>query len=197
MITDISQLDPNGTYTYADYLKWQFEERLELIRGKIFYDLIQSPGTKHQRVLSHLLQCFYPLLAQKLGEIYLAPFDVRLPNPEYEPGFNDKVYTVVQPDICLICDPAKVDEYGCVGPPDWIIEIASPSTQKKDFNEKFDLYEAAGVPEYWIAVPKSQEIYVFALEGDRYEQKAVYEQGQVAVSVCYPALEMALDWVFG
>lgn len=196
MITDISQLDPNGTYTYADYLKWQFEESVELIRGKLSR-MSPAPRAKHQRAVSHMLRELYTFFSERSCEIYPAPFDVRLPNPEYEPGFNEKVYTVVQPDICVICDPAKVDEYGCVGPPDWIIEIASPSTQKKDFNEKFDLYEAAGVPEYWIAVPKSQEIYVFVLEGARYEQKAVYEQGQVAVSVCYPALKMALDWVFG
>lgn len=197
MITNISQLDPIGRYSYADYLGWQFEERVELIRGKLFYDMIQPLGTRHQRALSHLLRELYAFFSTKSCEIYPAPFDVRLPNPDYEPGFNDKVHTVVQPDICVICDPAKIDEYGCIGPPDWIVEIASPSTQKKDFNEKFDLYEAAGVTEYWIAIPKSQEIYVFALEDGRYEQKAVYEQGQTAISARYPALQMAVDWVFG
>lgn len=196
VITDISQLDPNGHYTYADYLKWQFEESVELLRGRLSR-MSPAPRAKHQRVVSHILRELYGFFSQKSCEIYPAPFDVRLPNPDYEPGFNNKVHTVVQPDICVICDPAKVDEYGCVGPPDWVIEIASPSTQKKDFNEKLDLYEAAGIPEYWIAIPKSQEVYVFALENGRYEQKAVYEQGQTATSVCYPALQMSMDRIFG
>lgn len=201
MITDISQLDPNGTYTYADYLKWQFDESVELLKGKLS-KMSPAPRAKHQKAVSHILRDLFIFFSEQTCEIYPAPFDVRLPNPDrdggpYEPGFNDKVHTVVQPDICVICDESKVDEFGCVGPPDWIIEIASPSTQKKDFNEKFDLYEAAGVPEYWIAIPKSQEIYVFALEDGRYEQKAVYEQGQTAASVRYPALTMSLDWIFG
>ena len=196
MITDISQLDPNGTYTYADYLKWQFDESVELLRGKLS-KMSPAPRAKHQKAVSHILRDLFIFFSEQTCEIYPAPFDVRLPNPDYEPGFNNKVHTVVQPDICVICDESKVDEFGCVGPPDWIIEIASPSTQKKDFNEKFDLYETAGVPEYWIAIPKSQEIYVFALEDGRYEQKAVYEQGQTAASVRYPALTMSLDWIFG
>lgn len=196
MITDISQLDPNGTYTYADYLKWQFDQSVELIKGRL-YNMSPAPRAKHQRIVVKILRELANHFNQKQCEVYVAPFDVRLPNPEYEPGFNDKVYTVVQPDICVICDPAKIDEYGCVGPPDWIIEITSPSTHKKDFNEKFDLYEAAGVREYWIAVPKSQELYVYVLENDRYTQRDVYEQGAKATSALFPDLTLDLDWIFG
>ena len=115
MITDLSQLDPNGTYTYADYLKWQFEQSVELIKGKL-YDMSPAPRAAHQRVAMRLLRDILNYFDERTCEVYTAPFDVRLPNPDYEPGYNNKVYTVVQPDICVICDPAKIDEYGCVGP---------------------------------------------------------------------------------
>ncbi|GAB2595360.1 Uma2 family endonuclease [Spirosoma areae] len=196
MITELAQLDPNGTYTYADYLKWRFDESVELIKGKL-YDRSPAPRSKHQRIAMRLSGELYSNFRGLTCEVYPAPFDVRLPNPDYEPGFNNKIYTVVQPDISIICDPAKIDEFGCVGPPDWIIEITSPSTHKKDFNEKFDLYESAGVREYWIAVPKSQEMYVYALENERYTEREVYEQGAKATSTLFPELTLELDWIFG
>lgn len=200
MITNRSQLDPNGTYTYADYLKWHFDERVELIKGKL-YDV--SPGvdllthrSKHQRMSMRVLHDLLTHFGKHFACLFVAPFDVRLPNPDYEPGFNNKIHTVVQPDISVICDPAKIDEFGCVGPPDWIIEITSPSTQKKDFNEKFDLYESAGVREYWIAVPKSAEIYAYTLTDGRFEQTEVYEQHTKAASALFPDLIIETDWIF-
>ena len=196
MITDISQLDPKGTYTYADYLKWRFEQSVELIKGKM-YDMSPAPRSKHQRIAMRLSGELYTTFREGACEVFPAPFDVRLPNPEYEPGFNNKIHTVVQPDICVICDPAKIDEFGCIGPPDWVIEITSPSTHKKDFNEKFDLYESAGVREYWIAVPKSAEIYVYASQDGRFEQIEVYEQNTQATSSIFPELTIDLNWVFG
>lgn len=196
MITDISQLDPNGVYTYADYLKWQFDESVELIKGHL-YRMSPAPRTRHQRASTRLIGELYTFFRTTVCEIYVAPFDVRLPNPDYEPGFNNKVHTVVQPDICVICDKSKLDEMGCVGAPDWIIEITSPSTHKKDFNEKFDLYESAGVREYWIAVPKSKEIYAFELVDGLYVQRDVFEQGSTAYSAIFPDFSVAIDWVFG
>lgn len=196
MITSLSQLDPNGTYTYADYLKWRFDESVELIKGRL-YDISPAPRSKHQRIAMRLSGELYTHFRGRSCEVYSAPFDVRLPNPDYEPGFNTKIYTVVQPDISVICDPAKIDEFGCIGPPDWIIEITLPSTHKKDFNEKFKLYESAGVCEYWIAIPKSQEMYVYALENERYTERDVYEQGAKATSTLFPELTLELDWIFG
>ena len=196
MITDISQLDPNDSYTYADYLKWRFEQSVELIKGKL-YTMSPAPRSAHQRVSMRVLHDLLNHFSKQSCEVFAAPFDVRLPNPGYEPGFNTKIHTVVQPDICVICDPAKIDEFGCVGPPDWIIEITSPLTHKKDFNEKFDLYESAGVREYWIAVPKSIEIYAYTLLDGRYEQTDVYEKGSRAVSTTFPELSLDIDWIFG
>lgn len=192
MITDISQLDPNETYSYADYLRWRFEQSVELIKGKV-YTMSPAPRSVHQRISMRLSGELYTHFRGQSCEVYPAPFDVRLPNLDYEPGFNAKIHTVVQPDISVICDPVKIDEFGCVGPPDWIIEITSPSTHKKDFSEKFDLYESAGVREYWIVVPKSQEIYVYALNEGLLEQREVYEQGAQARSIVFPEFAVAVN----
>ena len=196
MITDISQLDPKGTYTYDDYLTWRFEESLELIKGHI-YRMSPAPRTRHQKISMRLSGELYNAFRNKSCDIYSAPFDVRLPNPDYQPGFNNKIYTVVQPDISIICDQSKIDELGCLGAPDWVIEITSPSTHKKDFNEKFDLYESAGVREYWIAVPKSNELYVYSLKDGQYEQQEVYEQTGMAVSTAFPDVSINVEWIFG
>lgn len=172
-ITDISQLDPNGTYTYGDYLKWQFDETVELLRGKISR-MSPAPKKRHQtfatRLSRYLVVYFYPTSCQ----LFYAPFDVRLPNPQY-PETSKKVHTVVQPDLCVVCDEAKLDENGCQGAPDWIIEITSPGTIKKDFGEKFSLYEESGVKEYWIAVPEAKTVHQYVLRGERFALERLYE----------------------
>lgn len=153
MITDISQLDPNGTYTYADYLKWQFDDSVELIKGKL-YRMSPAPKRKHQDASVNLEFALLTYFDDKPCRVYDAPFDVRLPvRNERKP---DQLYTVVQPDICVVCDLSKLDDDGCLGAPDWVIEITSPRTAKNDFSEKFDLYEESGVREYWIIQPKKQ-----------------------------------------
>lgn len=192
MITDISQLDPNGTYTYADYLKWRFDESVELIRGKL-YRMSPAPRRAHQRAVSHLLVDISVFLGQKGCETYTAPFDVRLPvRNERKPN---QLYTVVQPDICVICDPTKLDDAGCLGAPDWIIEVTSPATIKKDFNEKFNLYEQSGVREYWIVVPKEDFVHVYVLEEGKYALVDVYETGDIPSRI-FPELTIAHGRIF-
>ena len=176
MITDISQLDPNGTYTYADYLKWQFDESVELIKGKL-YRMSPAPRRAHQLAVSHLLIDIGVYFGDQRCEIYTAPFDVRLPvRNERKP---DQLYSVIQPDICVICDLTKLDDDGCLGAPDWIIEITAPRTAKKDFNEKFNLYEESGVREYWIVQPKEKAVNVYVLEDGAYALVDVYESGDI------------------
>jgi Uma2 family endonuclease len=116
-------------------------------------------------------------------KVYTAPFDVRFPkNGETA---DDKIDTVVQPDICVVCDLSKLDEYGCCGAPDMIVEILSPSTAKKDLTEKFDLYEEQGVKEYWIAHPKDKAVSVFILqENGKYDEGTLYERsGKIPVYI--------------
>lgn len=148
MITKIEQLDLSKRYTYADYLTWQFDEMVELIRGKV-YRMSPAPSTYHQDLSGNIHGLIWNYLKGKSCKVYHAPFDVRLPlPPKYQS--DGKLDTVVQPDISVICDLSKIDSKGCQGPPDWIIEILSKGTATKDLTEKFELYQHAGVKEYWI-----------------------------------------------
>jgi len=162
VITDINDLDFGKKYTYADYLNWQFEEMVELIKGKVFR-MSPAPGTSHQWVSGSLFYQIYNYLKDRSCKVFPAPFDVRLPLPPAHRDEN-KIDTVVQPDICVICDLEKLDEKGCKGSPNWIIEILSNSTASKDLNEKFELYQHAGVKEYWIVSPKEQSVNAFTLD---------------------------------
>jgi Uma2 family endonuclease len=183
-ITELSQLDPNGHYTYADYLTWHFDERVELLWGQIFP--MAAPKRRHQEASANLERLIFNYLTEKSCKGYHAPFDVRLPVPNpRKPGSAE---TVVQPDICVVCDLTKLDDAGCVGAPDWIVEITSPGTVKKDFNEKYTLYEQAGVREYWIVMPGDQVVYVFALQQGLYEQVGIYENSGPIASVIFPDL---------
>src|SRR5712675_987740 len=143
----VEEPDPSLTYTYADYLQWKFEERLELIKGKIF-KMSPAPAPFHQRVVSNLNGIFYNALKKKNCQIYPAPFDVRLPVKNKKK--DNEVTTVVQPDISIICDESKIDARGCCGAPDLVVEILSPGNSEKEVKLKFELYEEAGIKEYWI-----------------------------------------------
>ncbi|PIE50707.1 MAG: restriction endonuclease [Flavobacteriales bacterium] len=165
IITDINELDMNGTYSYADYLMWKFKERVELFKGKIF-KMSPAPSTKHQKISSVLHGEFYATFKNHSCRLFSAPFDVRLTRKNKK---NEDITTVVQPDLCVICDLDKLDEQGCNGAPDLIIEILSPGNSKKEMKTKFDLYEEAGVREYWIVNPLDENVLVFVLENDEYK----------------------------
>lgn len=147
------------SYTYADYLKWDLPEMVELIRGKVF-KMSPAPSANHQLIVVNLATAIKSYLKKQPCKVFVAPFDVRLPRK----GKADKdIVTVVQPDVCVICDPAKIEERGCLGAPDWIIEILSKHTSAKDLNEKFDVYEEAAVKEYWVIHPDEQTVLVYTL----------------------------------
>ncbi len=163
MITDINQLDFSKTYTYADYLTWQFSERVELIMGRIFK--MSAPSRIHQEIsliIERLIDNFL-LKEDSRCKLYHAPFDVRLPLPPQRIK-GDKVNTVVQPDICVVCDLDKLDEKGCQGAPDLIIEILSSGNSRREVQDKFDLYESAGVQEYWVVQPTEKFITRYNLD---------------------------------
>ncbi len=173
MIHDISALDVNKFYSYADYLTWLFSERVELIDGRIFKMPLASL-TIHQQVSGGLLTAFASYLRGKTCNVFHAPFDVRLPKPKDEQR-DDQIYTVVQPDIVVVCDKNKLDRKGCLGAPDLIIEILSPSTAAKDVKDKFALYEESGVREYWIVHPEEAILEVFRLtKGGKYQLERIY-----------------------
>jgi Uma2 family endonuclease len=187
--TDVSQLDPNKRYTYADYLTWRFDELVELIRGKVWR---MSPALllTHQEVAGNLFALIKNALRGKTCRAYVAPFDVRL--SKATPNGDAAVETVVQPDICVICDPSKLDKRGCLGAPDWIIEILSPGNTAHDTKTKFDLYEENGVREYWMVTPGLKNIVVYLLVDGQYQLQGEYaEPGPVQV---HTLPELALDW---
>ncbi|MDR2231519.1 MAG: Uma2 family endonuclease [Tannerella sp.] len=184
-------LDLNRTYTYEDYLTWFDDVRRELIDG--FIKFLPAPRAKHA-VISYNISWNLGAILKKNPcncQVFYAPFDVRLPK-NGEKAYN-KIDTVVQPDICVVCDLSKIDERGCVGAPDMIVEILSPSTAKKDITEKFALYERSGVKEYWIVHPDSKAVVVYLLQEDgKYNEGTVYEfGGSIPVHVFddYP-----IDW---
>jgi Uma2 family endonuclease len=159
-IEDFTLLDPEVSYSYADYLRWAFEERVEIIKGKIF-KMSPAPVVRHQLISTNLITEIGASLKGQPCKLFHAPFDVRLPN---KPGDDDKkIFTVVQPDICIICDQKKLDEKGCVGAPDLIIEILSPSTASRDLKDKFELYREHKVNEYWLVFPNDNIVEIFLL----------------------------------
>jgi Uma2 family endonuclease len=164
-ITSLSQLDLNQNYTYADYLTWQLDEFVELIRGKV-KRMSPAPRVRHQTISFNLGASIKIALRGKHCQGFAAPFDVRL--AKTTPNGDAQITTVVQPDICVICDPRKLDEFGCVGAPDWIIEILSPGNTAHDSKTKFDLYEENGVREYWLVHPGLKNVAVYVLGEGRY-----------------------------
>ena len=177
-------LDLSKRYTYADYLTWADDKIRELINGFIKMTS-PAPGAAHAEVSKNIYRHLDLLVMRNKSncKVYYAPFDVRLPkNGEIA---DDQIYTVVQPDICVICDPSKIDERGCIGAPDMIVEILSPSTARKDITEKFNLYEESGVKEYWIVYPKDKAVQVFLLQNNgKYDDGTLYElKGNVPVNV--------------
>jgi Uma2 family endonuclease len=195
MITSLDQLDPNGTYTYADYLTWRFEQFVELLRGRIMP--MSAPSRWHQKVSGNLFLSIGSFLQQHRGhcEIYAAPFDVRLVKPPL--GKSDKeIYTVVQPDLCVICDPAKLDAKGCLGPPDWVVEILSEGNSQRDIHDKFMLYQENGVREYWLVRPSERSVERFALENGAFVFKGFFVEGQTASPLLFPELAIDLAQVF-
>lgn len=177
----IPKRDQRIKYTYKDYLKWPDEERWEIIDG-IPYNMSPAPTRKHQKISGELFASIHNYLKDKKCEVYSAPFDVRL---FVDNVIDEETTNVVQPDIAVICDPYKLDDRGCKGSPDLIIEIVSPSTLKKDLKEKFYLYERAGVKEYWIIYPDEKTIVSYILNEDgKYGRPEVYsEEDSIKVGV--------------
>ncbi len=157
------------TYTYGDYRKWPGDERWELIDG-VAWNMSAAPNRFHQGYITELARQISNALSGKRCRAYVAPFDVLL--PDHAGQEEDDVITVVQPDISVICDRDKLTDKGCTGAPDWIIEILSPSTSRKDMQVKRDLYQHHGVREYWIVDPGNKYIQVYILnENGKYPEE--------------------------
>ncbi|OHD11028.1 MAG: hypothetical protein A2Y41_02745 [Spirochaetes bacterium GWB1_36_13] len=180
-------------YTYSDYLSWNDGKRWEIIEGNIF-DMSPAPSREHQKILLALARQFADFLEHKSCEVYTAPFDVRL-GVEKNQG-DDTIETVVQPDISIICDSSKLDDRGCAGSPDMIVEIISPSTASKDMKNKYNVYEKYGVREYWVVYPFEKIVMVFFLENGSYGKARIFSSEETIESSAVKDLKADLKKVF-
>ena len=184
----------HGRYSYADYLTWEMDEMVELIKGKIFKRDIAAPALNHQRISMRLSVQLFNFLKGKTCQVFHAPFDVRLPVKSRK---NQDIDTVVQPDICVVCDPDKLDAAGCIGAPDLVVEILSPGNNKRELKNKFEVYEEAGVTEYWVIHPNEQTLLIYSLIDGKYQASRFFVSGDEITSACLPGFSLDLEDVFG
>jgi Uma2 family endonuclease len=194
-VTELSQLDLNQTYSYADYMSWRFDDALELIKGKIML-MPPAPTVNHQRIESNLLVEIGGYLKGKKCDVFPAPFDVRLYDRRKSILASKDIKTVVQPDICVICKPELLDQQGCNGAPDWIIEILSPGNSKREMKIKYDLYQESGVTEYWLVYPSEHAIHQFVLDDQTYQLKQMYSDDDMAIPHLFPDLKINVTDIF-
>ncbi len=195
MITSLDQLDPNGIFSYADYLTWRFEQRIELIRGKIV-EMSPAPSRRHQEIALTLSSIFYQHFKIRDCKVFPAPFDVRLPKQNAHEG--ESTYTVVQPDLCVVCALEKLDEQGCKGAPDLVIEILSPGNSRREMRDKYEVYEESGVREYWMVHPEDKSVQVFLLDEEKGKYYGIrpFLEGDEMPSHIFPDLKVNLTEVF-
>ena len=187
--------DRQEQFSYDDYSNWTDEVRWEVIEG-VAYDMSPAPSRLHQAVLLKMVRLIADFLDDTPCETYVAPFDVRLPE---DPQASDKeTFTVVQPDIVVVCDDSKLDERGCKGAPDLVIEILSPATAAKDMKIKRDLYEGYGIGEYWLVHPTDKTVMVYRMGADNEYGKAIICAGEdIVESVALEGLKISMTDLFG
>ncbi|MSQ73508.1 MAG: Uma2 family endonuclease [Betaproteobacteria bacterium] len=175
-------------HTYAEYLSWPGDLRYELIDGAA-YLMSPAPLRVHQEIVGEIYFQVRAALEGKPCRAYVAPFDVRLPKADEA---DERIDTVVQPDLLVVCDESKLDERGMRGAPDWIVEVLSQSTAVHDQTIKLAAYERAGVREVWLVHPTDRSVTVYRLRDRVFGRPAILEmKGMLAVEVI-PGL--GVDW---
>ncbi len=182
----------SGPFTYSDYCGWPDDERWELIDG-VVYDMAPAPSRVHQEVVVELTRQIGNFLQDKPCHVYVGPFDVRLSDADEA---DEQVETVVQPDIAVICDESKLDDKGCRGAPDWIVEILSPSTAAKDMIQKRDSYERHDVREYWLVHPLDHLLWIYRLEDGVFGKPEILATEEKTPVRILTGLEIDWDLVF-
>ncbi len=183
-------------YNYGDYLTWPDGERWELIDG-VAYDMSPAPSRIHQEISVEILRQIANYLVDKDCKVYNAPFDVRLPKGNEKK--DEDIDTIVQPDISVVCDKSKLDDKGCKGAPELIIEIVSPFTSSMDYIKKLGLYERNQVKEYWIVQPVDKIAMIYKLmDNVRYGKPDIYsEEDEIRVGIFNGELVIDMKLVFG
>ncbi|MDD2308950.1 MAG: Uma2 family endonuclease [Desulfuromonadaceae bacterium] len=193
-MSPLPMLKEQERFTYADYLSWSDDERWELING-VPYSMSPAPSRLHQEISGNIHGILHQYLKGKECKLYAAPFDVRLPGSSDAP--DDEIDTVVQPDIVVICDPDKLDDKGCKGVPDLVIEILSPRTAEHDLKDKFYLYQRVGVLEYWIVNQTDKTLMIFKLNAvGEYGRPEMYGSRDIVAVPLLGDLEIDLAEVF-
>lgn len=187
MVKDLSQLDLTKQYSISDYLSWQFSERVELFRGFIA-KMSPAPNTFHQEYSGNLHYYFKDYLKNKNCKVFSAPIDVYLPTKDKK--------SVVQPDIIVVCDLTKIQIKGCVGAPDIVVEILSPGNSKKEMNDKYDLYEEAGVKEYWVVFPDEQVVQIYENLNGHFQSRKPLANGDKITTPILEGFELEVDEIF-
>lgn len=182
-------LPESKKYTYDEFLQLTEDtERAELIEGKI-YSMAPAPSRIHQKIIMELSARFYNYIESNNGlcEVYPSPFDVFLTNDEN----LDNCKNIVQPDISVICDKNKLNDKGCIGAPDMIIEVVSPYNPNNDYIRKLNLYDQYKVREYWIVNPMEETILVYKLDkNNQYAAPKVYTFKDIIKVSIYDTLEI-------
>ena len=192
-IYSFNEVDQSLTYSYAHYLNWLFDERVELIKGKIF-KMSPAPSRIHQEVFGVIFNQLYDFLRDKPCKVYGAPFDVRFPKASKA---DKDVFTVLQPDICVVCDMDKLDDRGCIGAPDIVVEILSPGNTKTELLNKYQVYEEFGVKEYWVVSTTDKTILIYTLDNsDKYQPSKLFTLSEHITSSVLPGFVLELDDVF-
>lgn len=175
-------------HTYGDYLTWPEDTRYQLIDG-VAYLMSPSPTRLHQEVAGEIYHQGCTALEGKPCRAYIAPFDVRLPKSDEA---DERVDTVVQPDVFVVCDRSKLDERGMRGAPDWVVEVLSPATAGHDQTVKLAAYERAGVREVWLVHPTDRVVTVYVLENRAFGRAAIHEMKGVLAVKAVPGV--SVDW---
>ena len=186
-ITNLNQLDLSKTYTFKDYLSWKFSEKVELLKGYVS-KMSPAPNTQHQLIARQIFQEMAWFLKNKTCQVFFAPYDIYLSGSAGQ--------TIVQPDISVICDTTKIKKHGCVGSPDLVIEILSPGNARKEMKEKYEIYEEAGILEYWVVFPDEEILQIYILESKKFIPQKPYTSGDTYSSKVLEGFKIEVKQIF-
>jgi Uma2 family endonuclease len=193
---DTLKIDLNKRYSYADYLTWLDDVRRELFNGVIKL-MPPAPSSKHQEISFNLSGILRNFIIKKKCKGFAAPSDVRFPTNKKGTA-DHQIYTVLQPDLYIVCDLSKIDDRGCLGAPDMVIEIVSAKSSKRDTKDKFEIYQEHGVREYWIVNPNDENVTVFVLDDQsKFQFVGMYAgDDKIPVNIFNGELKIDLTEVF-
>jgi Uma2 family endonuclease len=191
--------EPQSDYgfTYEDYLTWKFKERIELIKGKIF-KMSPAPLVSHQTIVANINNYIAERVKNFPCKVLFSPLDVKLiGRPFRRVVKDDEIFTVVQPDVIVVCDPEKLaDPRSINGAPEMVVEVLSPGNTKTETKHKLNLYEENGVLEYWVVHPPYKYVEVYLLKNNRYSKPTIYEMGEEIPCTVLKDIKVPVDEIF-